>query len=289
MEQATKKKLLIGGALLVVAGVGGYFLYKFFKDKADKKREEEQKGKDQSQPTTSPTPTTTPSSGGAFGPFKNSTEVKAFQDWMDKNYPNWVNGKNLNKGSGYGTYGPSTTKAWNTYGAEYIKATTTKTPEQIKAERDAAFAKAMADAKKAGAPSFVFEGKAYDTNTGALYVDPKTIVVGNTVYVKTKGGVPTEYQEGSSGVSAYTGAGLYTKFDGGGNAYFGNFSYGTKAGIVQEVNNTWQSVKISNNDNPVKQGDKVYTTFWMPISALTKTANSSSFEGMTVEYIGSTI
>jgi hypothetical protein len=119
MEQATKKKLLIGGALLVVAGVGGYFLYKFFKDKADKKREEEQKEKDQSQPTTSPTPTTTPSSGGAFGPFKNSTEVKAFQDWMDKNYPNWVNGKNLNKGSGYGTYGPSTTKAWNTYGKIY--------------------------------------------------------------------------------------------------------------------------------------------------------------------------
>lgn len=54
-------------------------------------------------------------------------KTKAFQDWMDINHPNWVgctdskctNGKNLNKGKGYGAFGPSTTKAWNLYGNDF--------------------------------------------------------------------------------------------------------------------------------------------------------------------------
>lgn len=54
-------------------------------------------------------------------------KIKAFQDWMDSTYPNWVgctdskctNGKNLNKGKGYGTFGPSTTKAWSKWGNDF--------------------------------------------------------------------------------------------------------------------------------------------------------------------------
>jgi hypothetical protein len=54
-------------------------------------------------------------------------KIKAFQDWMDSTYPNWVgctdskctNGKNLNKGKGYGTFGPSTTKAWSEWGNDF--------------------------------------------------------------------------------------------------------------------------------------------------------------------------
>lgn len=54
-------------------------------------------------------------------------KTKAFQDWMDINHPNWVgctdskctNGKNLNKGKGYGAFGPSTTKTWNLYGNDF--------------------------------------------------------------------------------------------------------------------------------------------------------------------------
>jgi hypothetical protein len=54
-------------------------------------------------------------------------KIKAFQDWMDSTHPNWVgctdskctNGKNLNKGKGYGTFGPSTTKVWNLYGNDF--------------------------------------------------------------------------------------------------------------------------------------------------------------------------
>ena len=53
--------------------------------------------------------------------------IKAFQDWMDSYHPNWVgctdsactNGKNLNKGKGYGTFGQSTTKVWNLYGNDF--------------------------------------------------------------------------------------------------------------------------------------------------------------------------
>jgi hypothetical protein len=125
MEQATKKKLLVGGALLVVAGVGGYFLYKYFKNKSEKKRLEEEQKKPQEQQQQQKPPTA-PARGGSknYGPFVDSDGVKMFQDWMDKNYPNWVNGKNLNKGSGYGNFGPSTSKAWDKYGTEYSKPST---------------------------------------------------------------------------------------------------------------------------------------------------------------------
>jgi len=46
-------------------------------------------------------------------------DVKAFQDWLDTNHPNWINGKNLDKGAGYGIFGPNTKKAWETYKNEF--------------------------------------------------------------------------------------------------------------------------------------------------------------------------
>jgi hypothetical protein len=54
-------------------------------------------------------------------------KTKDFQDWMDINHPNWVgctdnactNGRNLNKGNGYGNFGDSTTKSWNLYGNDF--------------------------------------------------------------------------------------------------------------------------------------------------------------------------
>jgi hypothetical protein len=60
-------------------------------------------------------PAVNPTVGG--GP----SDVKAFQDWMDIYHPNWVKGKNLNKGSGYGTYGPSTQAAWGLWKDEFLK------------------------------------------------------------------------------------------------------------------------------------------------------------------------
>jgi len=51
--------------------------------------------------------------------LKDAEGVKKFQDWMDINYPNWVKGKNLNKGGGYGKFGPSTKVAWDKYKNKY--------------------------------------------------------------------------------------------------------------------------------------------------------------------------
>ena len=55
--------------------------------------------------------------------LKNIEGVKLFQDWLDVNAQGWATGFTkgvLNKGSGYGTFGPRTQKAWNTYGRRFL-------------------------------------------------------------------------------------------------------------------------------------------------------------------------
>lgn len=47
-------------------------------------------------------------------------DIKDFQDWMDGNHPNWVNGKNLNQGGGYGDFGPKTSAAWSSWKSDYL-------------------------------------------------------------------------------------------------------------------------------------------------------------------------
>lgn len=49
------------------------------------------------------------------------TEIQMFQDWLDMEFPTWLNGGKLNKGAGYGTFGKNTSKAWASYGAKYTK------------------------------------------------------------------------------------------------------------------------------------------------------------------------
>ncbi len=53
----------------------------------------------------------------------NKKEIMKFQDWMDINNPNWVNGKNLNKSTGYGSWGPSTQEAWEKYKYKFFSYT----------------------------------------------------------------------------------------------------------------------------------------------------------------------
>ena len=58
---------------------------------------------------------------------RNIEGVKKFQDWLDKNKVGWATGfpgEVLNKASGYGRFGPRTTKAWTSYGQEYLKGET---------------------------------------------------------------------------------------------------------------------------------------------------------------------
>jgi hypothetical protein len=45
--------------------------------------------------------------------------VKEFQDWLDIYHPKWMDGGRLDKGPGYGRFGPRTTKAWSEYGYLY--------------------------------------------------------------------------------------------------------------------------------------------------------------------------
>lgn len=138
MKDSTKKILLIAGSILVLGGVGYYFY-----DKAKKKRlaEEEKKRLEaeaaaaaaaaaaQNKPVTG----NFGEGGGAtvIGPITstpeelNTTEkVKAFQDWMDTVGP-WVKSSSgkyvkLNKGIGYGSFGPSTQAAWKGYKDRYL-------------------------------------------------------------------------------------------------------------------------------------------------------------------------
>jgi hypothetical protein len=60
-------------------------------------------------------------SGSNYSKPTTTEEIKKFQDWLDSNYPGWVNGKSLNKGTGYGSWGPSTKTAWEKYGSKYEK------------------------------------------------------------------------------------------------------------------------------------------------------------------------
>ncbi len=67
-------------------------------------------------------------------------DVKAFQDWLDTNKKGWAAGYAdgiVNKGRGYGTFGPRTKKAWDTYKDEFLKTPTT-TPTPAKSEEEEA-------------------------------------------------------------------------------------------------------------------------------------------------------
>jgi len=78
----------------------------------------------------------------------NSSEISAFQEWLNKNYAGWAkgysNGIVLPVNSGYGSFGSLTQAAWSKYGNQYLAslppttasttttATTQPTESQIK-------------------------------------------------------------------------------------------------------------------------------------------------------------
>jgi hypothetical protein len=138
MKPQTKKRLIIWSSVAVILGVGGYFAYKkIIKPKLDerkaKKAAEEAAKLAASTAASTPSGTTTPSSSSSptGSPTNNAPlypdDVKKFQDWLDKNRPNWVgatnfmlnNGKNLNRGAGYGNFGASTKKAYEYFGNKW--------------------------------------------------------------------------------------------------------------------------------------------------------------------------
>lgn len=122
MKDKTKRILLIGGSILVLGGIAYYFLVY---------RKNHPKGGDEDTPSETPaadevlTDSVVSSSNSNIPTELNSIDkIKAFQDWMDTIGP-WVKGsdgkyKLLNKGNGYGTFGPSTSAAWNFYKTAYL-------------------------------------------------------------------------------------------------------------------------------------------------------------------------
>lgn len=112
------------------------------------------------------------------------SEIKAFQDWMDTTHPNWVLDKNnLNKGSGYGTFGRSTGKAWKTYGSEYTAsqgsattpsttppATTTSSPTDTPVKPNATTPEDKASTDKQTTTGQPIKGKAKDKKPMSINV-----------------------------------------------------------------------------------------------------------------------
>ena len=76
-------------------------------------------------PTDATTPIIAPAAADA--PKTGTPEAKAFHDWMDVNKVNWnpsvpaQNWKKLNKGKGYGVFGPKSNAAWTKFKDEYTK------------------------------------------------------------------------------------------------------------------------------------------------------------------------
>lgn len=129
MNNQNKKGLLIFGSLVVMGGIG-YYLYSQSRKKAKPQGSSTPEGSKETAPektdTAAPAAPATkaqPAKKVSTGPTSpmGIEKVKQFQDWMDGAHPNWVSGKNLNRGSGYGNFGPSTKAAWEKYGPEYLK------------------------------------------------------------------------------------------------------------------------------------------------------------------------
>lgn len=113
-----KRNTILTVAGILVAGSAIYFGIKWYQKRQEEKNQIP-------TPPTPPTPIgqnpTDLNPADVENPFLSIEEIKAFQDWLDIKYPTWVNGKKLNKGAGYGNYGPATKAAYNSYGAEYLK------------------------------------------------------------------------------------------------------------------------------------------------------------------------
>jgi hypothetical protein len=120
MESKTKRLLLIGGSVVVIAGVAWYL---FAKNRDVEEGDEDIDAAPTDNSTTNVTPTPAPSPVALPVELNSMDKVKKFQDFMDSIGP-WVRGtdgkyKKLNKGAGYGIAGPSTRAVFNVYGDLY--------------------------------------------------------------------------------------------------------------------------------------------------------------------------
>ena len=226
--------IIVAVILLVVAG---WLIYSKFFKKVEEKNDVPLSTDDSAE---TPIVTDTNTQVVASGP----SDVKKFQDWMDIYHPNWVNGKNLNKGSGYGTYGPSTQKAWALWKADFLKPVTLLTPT--------------------GQPvtPYIFPNlptaNQYSNTMpyGGGVVAGTPIKVGDNVY-----SIAT-----TIGFKSY-GAG--SRFERGGYSY-GNFYKDAYVGKVLATNDTFKTLQVQNLTQPMMENDNKYTSFWVKRASVYK-------------------
>jgi len=130
MKDSTKRILLIGASVLVLGGVAYYFLVYRKRSQGTNAGTGDQMPPDQVL-SDEPSGTTPVSSTQIPDELNTVDKIKAFQDWMDTVGP-WVKGTDgkyrlLNKGAGYGNYGPSTRAAWKYYKSQYLNPTSEAT------------------------------------------------------------------------------------------------------------------------------------------------------------------
>lgn len=195
MNTKSKNGLLIFGSVVALGAVALY-LYKRAKMKKNlqgggtdgstaKEPSSQPESSPQGQQQPKPSEKKTPATATGLSSLSKS-QVQAFQDWMDQNHPNWVNGKNLNRGAGYGTKGPATTKAFAKYGAEWRNSKSVFKPnvnasgyenaiaflvskgfkEAGLRGLDPNFIAAWAPAMMTGKQRFLYKGTYYDTARG---------------------------------------------------------------------------------------------------------------------------
>ena len=120
MESKTKRLLLIGGSVVVIAGVAWYL---FSKNRGNEEGDVDVDTTPTDDSIPSVTPTPAPPVASLPVELNSGDKVKKFQDFMDSIGP-WLKGsdgkyKKLNKGTGYGIAGPSTRSVFNVYGDLY--------------------------------------------------------------------------------------------------------------------------------------------------------------------------
>jgi len=138
MAQAKKKSnrlIWIAGA--VVLGIGGYFGWKYLKNKKDKKKAEElAKLQEQQLVEEKPSATSSGSSSGTSSgstaqytanPFKSAIELQNFQNWViEKKKDTSI----LGKAGADGKWGRNSASAWDKYGKEYLGASGSGSPKE---------------------------------------------------------------------------------------------------------------------------------------------------------------
>lgn len=181
------KKIIIWSSIAVIAGIGGYFLFNYFK-----KKREEGSGSDSGTPTPE-TPTPSPvvpiSNPDVASDRPTSKEdITAFQQYV-------INVKKdntiLGKSGADGVWGSKSQSAWDKYGSDYKKSTTPANDKELersfnlilaeatgaKAKRSylekasVSFVKKWAQMIDADKKAFTWGSKTWRTKTGEKLLD----------------------------------------------------------------------------------------------------------------------